>query len=353
MSDLIPSARKIVVNLRSQGACLTGVQRYSQELCARLNGGIETVMPRRPLHGVAGHLWEQTVLPVRAGKRLLWSPANTGPVTVERQVLTIHDVASLDHPEWFGSKFATWYGWMIPALAKRVRCLITVSEFSKQRLVANTGIKESRVHVIPNGVDERFYPRNIEDIREVRTRLRIPTNQYVLVLGSIEPRKNLSRLLQAWELDVQRLPNDVWLVIAGAEGNSHIFASNKLGRIPARVHSTGFVSDQDLPALYSGALAMVYPSIYEGFGLPVLEAMAAGTAAIAGNSTSLPEVAGDAGVLVNPCDVDAIAVAIERIVRDGVWRERLRKRGIERSRQFTWDRAAASTLRVLESASAS
>jgi glycosyltransferase involved in cell wall biosynthesis len=98
---------------------------------------------------------------------------------------------------------------------------------------------------------------------------------------------------------------------------------------------------------------MVYPSIYEGFGLPVLEAMAAGTAAIAGNSTSLPEVAGDAGVLVNPCDVDAIAVAIERIVRDGVWRERLRKRGIERSRQFTWDRAAASTLRVLESASAS
>src|SRR6267154_3859549 len=272
------NSRGIVVNLRSQGAGLTGVQRYSQELCARLNRGIDTVTPRRPLHGIAGHLWEQTGLPVRVATRLLWSPANTGPLAVERQVLTIHDVAPLDHPEWFESKFATWYGWMIPALARRVRCLITVSEFSKRRLVLNTGIDESRVHVIPNGVSERFHPRNIDTIREVLTRLRVPTERYVLTLGSIEPRKNLSRLLEAWRISAPRLPDDVWLVIAGAQGKGHIFAMTQLGEIPLRVYSTGFVQDEDLPALYSGAMAMVYPSIYEGFGLPVLEAMAAGTA---------------------------------------------------------------------------
>jgi glycosyltransferase involved in cell wall biosynthesis len=346
------NSRGIVVNLRSQGAGLTGVQRYSQELCARLNGGIDTVTPRRPLHGIAGHLWEQTVLPVRVAKRLLWSPANTGPLAVERQVLTIHDVAPLDHPEWFESKFATWYGWMIPALARRVRCLITVSEFSKRRLVLNTGIDESRVHVIPNGVSERFHPKNIDTIREVLTRLRVPSERYVLILGSIEPRKNLSRLLEAWRISAPRLPDDVWLVIAGAQGKGHIFAMTQLGEIPLRVYSTGFVQDEDLPALYSGAMAMVYPSIYEGFGLPVLEAMAAGTAAIAGNSTALPEVIGDAGVLVDPNDVDAIAAAIERILLDSDWREQLRQSGIERSRLFNWDRAAASTLRVLESADA-
>jgi glycosyltransferase involved in cell wall biosynthesis len=258
----------------------------------------------------------------------------------------------LDHPEWFESKFATWYGWMIPALARRVRCLITVSEFSKRRVVANTGIDESRVHVIPNGVSERFHPKNIDTIREALTRLKVPTERYVLTLGSIEPRKNLSRLLEAWRISAPRLPDDMWLVIAGAQGKGHIFAMTQLGEIPLRVYSTGFVQDEDLPALHSGAMAMVYPSIYEGFGLPVLEAMAAGTAAIAGNSTALPEVIGDAGVLVDPNDVDAIAAAIERILLDSDWREQLRQSGIERSRLFNWDRAAASTLRVLESADA-
>jgi glycosyltransferase involved in cell wall biosynthesis len=350
MSDSASSSRKIVVNLRSQDGCLTGVQRYSQELCARLNGGIQIVTPRRPLHGVAGHLWEQTVLPLRVAKRLLWSPANTGPLAVERQVLTIHDVAPLDHPEWFESKFASWYGWMIPALARRLRYLITVSEFSKRRLIAHAEIEQSRVQVIPNGVSERFYPRDIDSIRDARTRLRIPTDHYVLSLGSIEPRKNLSRLLQAWSLCAPRLPDDVWLVVAGAEGKGHIFATATVGEIPPRVHWTGFVQDEDLPALYSGAMAMVYPSIYEGFGLPVLEAMAAGTAAIAGNSTALPEVMDGAGVLVDPYDVSAIAAAMERIVQDREWRERLRRSGIERSRHFSWDRAAASTMRVLESA---
>ena len=350
MTTSASSAHKILVNLRSQGACLTGVQRYSQELCSRLNGMVESVTPRHPLHGIAGHLWEQTILPARVGKNLLWSPANTGPLAIERQVLTIHDVAPLDHPEWFESKFATWYRWMIPALARRVRSLITVSEFSKQRLLAITGIQESRIQVIPNGISDRFYQNASASSREVCTRLGIPGDRYVLALGSIEPRKNLLRLLDAWRHCGPRLPNDVWLVIAGAEGQRHIFASTPLGQTPPRVHSTGFVQEEDLPALYGGALALAYPSIYEGFGLPVLEAMAAGTATITGNSTALPEVTGDAALLVDPYDVDAIAAAIERLVQDSEYRQQLCDRGIERSQCFSWDRAAASTFRILERA---
>lgn len=340
----------IVVNLRSQGASLTGVQRYSQELCIRLKGEVETIKPARSLYGIAGHFWEQAILPRRLGKRLLWSPANTGPLTVKHQVLTIHDAATLNHPEWFESKFAIWYRWMLPRLARRVRCLITVSEFSKRRLVANTGIDESRVKVIPNGVNERFYRRCDDDIQKVRKRLRIPTAQYLLCVGSIEPRKNIARLLEAWKCCAHRIPAEVGLVIAGQRGQGHIFAGTTLNEKLPRVHCTGFVNDADLPDLYSGALAMVYPSIYEGFGLPVLEAMAAGTAVIAGKVTALPELIGDAGILVDPYDPTAIARAIELIVLDDSLREQLRQRGIERSRQFTWQQAAASTLFALQHA---
>jgi glycosyltransferase involved in cell wall biosynthesis len=299
---------------------------------------------------MAGHLWEQTILPLRTGKRLLWSPANTGPLTVERQVLTVHDVATLDHPEWFEPKFAKWYGLIIPALARRVRCLITASEFSKQRILANTNIEEARIKVIPHGVSERFFAKDYSPIDDMRSRLGIRSDRYVLTVGSIEPRKNLARLLEAWSLSASRLPEDVWLVIAGAKGKDHIFAATNLGKIPPRVYLTGFVGENDLPALYRGALAMVYPSIYEGFGLPVLEAMAAGTVAVAGNTTALPEVAGDASMLVDPYDAPGIAAAIERLVLDANFRETLRQRGLARSRQFNWERAAASTLCVLRNA---
>jgi glycosyltransferase involved in cell wall biosynthesis len=352
MSDPAPSTRKIVVNLRSQSAALTGVQRYSLELCARMNGRIETLAPRQPLHGLIGHLWEQTMLPISLGRRLLWSPANTGPLTIAHQVLTVHDVASLDHPEWFDSKFGAWYRRMTPALAKRVRRVITVSEFSKQRLMAAAGVDGSRIEVIPNGVDQRFHRLKDGDIHDMRVRLRLPTDKYILSLGSIEPRKNLSRLLTAWSTCLARMPENIWLVIAGSNGEQHVFASTKLAEIPPRVHYTGFVPDQELPALYSGALAFVYPSIYEGFGLPVLEAMATGTPIIAANSTAIPELVGDAGLLVDVSDPREIAMPIMRIIEDENKRAELSARAIGRSLQFTWERAATSTLKVLCEAAA-
>jgi glycosyltransferase involved in cell wall biosynthesis len=148
------------------------------------------------------------------------------------------------------------------------------------------------------------------------------------------------------------MPENIWLVIAGSNGEQHVFASTKLTEIPPRVHYTGFVPDQELPALYSGALAFVYPSIYEGFGLPVLEAMATGTPIIAANSTAIPELVGDAGLLVDVTDPREIAMPIMRIIEDENKRAELSARAIGRSLQFTWERAATSTLKVLCEAAA-
>jgi glycosyltransferase involved in cell wall biosynthesis len=345
----VHNGRAIIVNMRSQTAGLTGVQRYALRLCARFGDGIETIQPSRPLQGLGGHLWEQAVLPILAGRRLLWSPTNTGPLT-RRQVLTVHDVASIDHPEWFDAKFAAWYRWLTPRLVKRVARVITISEFSRQRLALVADADPESIAVIPPGVDERFFPRPAEEILAVRKKLGIPSENYVLSLGSLEPRKNLPRLMEAWSRCVRRFGGEVSLVVAGAPGKKHIFRGLKLDHPPPHVHTVGFVNDDDLPALYSGAIALVYPSMYEGFGLPVLEAMACGTVPIAGNSTSLPEVTGDAGILVDALDVEAIAHAIISIVEDTGRRNDFRLRAIERSRLFSWELAAKLTSQVFDEA---
>jgi glycosyltransferase involved in cell wall biosynthesis len=343
--------RQILINLRSQTAGLTGVQRYTQELSKRLNGLLEPVAPRHALQGVKGHLWEQTVLPCRLKGQLLWSPANTGPIAVCRQVVTVHDVAVLEHPEWFEPRFARWYQWMTPRLVKRVQRVITVSEFSKERLVALTGIPESRVVVIPNGVDCRFHSRGSEEIERVRQKLRIPSPRYMLSLGSIEPRKNLATLLKSWGLAMARLPQEFWLVVAGVVGSGHVFQESGIGTVPERVMFAGFIKDEDLPALYSGATALLYPSIYEGFGLPVLEAMASGCVPIVADTTALPEVVGTAGIMIDPCNTQQIASATIRIAYDAELRKLLRGRGVARSREFAWERSAVSTARVLSNTS--
>ena len=346
----MPGGDAIIVNTRSQSAGLTGVQRYTERLCAWLGERLETVQPSRMHQGFSGHLWEQAVLPIHAGRRLLWSPANTGPLRLRRQVLTVHDVASLEHPEWFDAKFAAWYRWLTPRLVKRVSRVITISEFSRQRLAESAKCDPSLITVIPLGVDDRFHPRQRDEIRAVMQKLRIPTANYVLSLGSLEPRKNLPRLMQAWSRCVARLGDDVSLVVAGAPGRTRIFRELKLGDRPARVHTVGFVDDADLPALYSGAIALAYPSMYEGFGLPVLEAMACGTVPVASNATALPEVTGGAGLLVDVFDVEAIGHAIVSLIEDSDLRNQLRMRAIERSRLFSWERAAKLTSQVLDEA---
>jgi len=269
---------------------------------------------------------------------------------VERQVVTIHDITPLDHPEWLNPKFAKWYQFLIPRLARRVQRIITVSDFTKNRICEVTSVKSDKVVVIYNGVDERFRPKAVEEIIRTKDALGISDFRYILTVATIEPRKNLQRLIKAWETICANLPEDVWLMIVGAKGKDLVFRNASFNTLPPRVRMLGHVPDELLPALYSGALAFAYVSIYEGFGLPPLEAMACGTPVLTSNVTSLPEVVGDAALTVDPYDIEAIADGIRHLVEDDHLRENLSQKGIARAKLFSWDKTARLVWNVLEEA---
>jgi glycosyltransferase involved in cell wall biosynthesis len=171
-----------------------------------------------------------------------------------------------------------------------------------------------------------------------------------LSLGSLEPRKNLGRLLHAWSLIESKLPDDLWLVIGGAKGKNLVFQDvPEIRKLPPRVFLTGHVPDSLLPQLYAGATVFAYLSVYEGFGLPPLEAMASGTPTIVGNQGSLPEVVGDAAITVDPYGVEEIAVKMKQLIEDEEARNVLSNKSIERAERFSWKRSANQTLDVINS----
>lgn len=340
--------QQIALNGRFYAHRPTGMQRYALEISRRCDGFLDVLKPSLGLRGPSGHLWEQLYLPSAVRGRMLWSPNNTGPIAVTRQVCTIHDLIPLEHPEWFSRRFAQWYEWLLPRLCRRVQHLIAVSEFTRQRCIELLGVREDRVTVIPNGVSKTFYPRTAEESSEARRQLEIESSAYLLSVGSLEPRKNLHRLLEAWRRIQNSVPADIELVVVGPRNpNPRVFGDVALRSIPPRVHFTGYVPDECLPALYSGALAFVYPSLYEGFGLPPLEAMACGTPVVTSRGSSLDEVVGDAGILVNPLDTNSIAEGILRILSDDTLRSSLREKALLRSKTFTWEDAAQRTLQLL------
>ena len=339
---------RIAVNTRTLAHPVTGVQRYVLELLARMGPRLDRLQPPVPRLGVRGHWWEQRTLPKLLDGRLLWSPSNTGPLGVSHQVVTLHDVVPLDHPEWLSRRFALWYRALIPRLARRVKAILAVSEFTKQRIIETCAVDPAKIHVVHHGVDPRFSPQPTDRVAAVRRRLAVPDGPYVLTVGTLEPRKNLRRLLAAWR-QVTSTHADAALVIAGGAGVSRIFRQLDVAQ-PPRVLLTDRVDDDDLPALYSGADVFAYVSEYEGFGLPPLEAMACGTPVVTANRTAMPEVVGDAAVTVDPFDVDAIAAGLSELMADADRRADLSARGCARSRAFTWESAAAKTWDVLEAA---
>src|SRR5436190_21231443 len=190
---------RVQVNGRFMRQRVTGMQRYAREIVARLGNRVELVEPSRAGHGIRGHLWEQVGLPCRLRNSLLWSPCTTGPLGVCCQVVTIHDCAFQDRAECFTPRFAAWLQWLVPRLARRVRRILTVSQFSKQRIADICRVPLEKIHVVYNGVDPRFRPATGEEISIVRAKFGLP-EKYVLCVGSLEPRKNLPRLLEAWKL---------------------------------------------------------------------------------------------------------------------------------------------------------
>jgi glycosyltransferase involved in cell wall biosynthesis len=303
---------------------LGGVERWARELSARLPalrpGGYEVVRPPAALAHRAGHAWEQLVLPLRSARAgALLCPANLAPLAARNAVVVIHDAAALRHPGWYSRAYAAWQRAVLPRIARRARRVITVSEFSRRELRELLGVDAA---VVPGAVDDRFRPD--ADAAAARRALGLE-RPYVLCVASHTARKNLAALAGA-------APDGAELVVAG--GHRPQFAAE---RGLAGLRLLGHVDDALLPGLYAGAEAFVLPSRYEGFGLPVLEAMASGTPVVATTAGALPETCGDAARLVEP---DAIREALAELLADEALQARLRELGLARAREFTWDRTA-------------
>jgi glycosyltransferase involved in cell wall biosynthesis len=297
-------------------------------------------------------LWHRLRLPVPVE---LW----TGPLDLyhaadfalpptlprTRTVLTIYDLAFEHYPADTMPGMLDHLRRVVPRSAQRADCVIAISEATRRDVIALYGLPPEKVIAIPLGVSPRFHltphPPPPQGEGEVRARYGLPGGPLVLTVGTMQPRKNHLRLVQAFA----RLKTEAVLVIAGGQGWAYEAVRDEVVRlrIADRVFFTGFVDDNDLPRLYNAAAVFVYPALYEGFGLPVLEAMACGVPVITSNVSSLPEVAGDAALLVDPLDVDAIAVALDRLLVDERLRASLREKGIARAGQFTWARAAEKT----------
>ncbi len=264
-------------------------------------------------------------------------------------VAVVHDMAYQSCPQTVNKKTLYWLKISLKRSCRHVDHIITDSNFSKSEIIKYLHIQPKRITVIPAAVDHSVYHADYtqEQIKKVLNKLNID-REYFLYLGTIEPRKNLIKLISAYAKLCRKVDNVPRLVLAGGKGwlCEEIYKMAEDLSLADKVIFTGYIDQEDSPVLMCGAKAFVFPSLYEGFGMPPLEAMACGTPVIVSNTTSLPEVVGDAGILVNPCSEIEIFMAMKTLLEDDAYREKLRRQGIERAKKFTWEKSARRLMRV-------
>lgn len=341
----------LVVNGRFLTQEITGVQRYAGELLAELSeirSDMVILTPKTP-QGVdalggceilqvgrnQGHRWEQTDLPRalrRMGAPILLSPSNTGPIRYPRHIATHHDLSYRRYPKSYSRSFRLAYRTIArPMLSKATR-ILTSSEFSKSELVSLLNLDPSKIHVVGGAPGSQFRPADVD---------RDPKS--VLCVGSPSVHKGLRELLQAWEQVHRATGSSLHIVGRPLDVGKHLELPERDG-----ITYLGRIDDAQLIAEYRQAAVFVFPSLYEGFGLPVLEAQACGTPVIASNRASIPEVLQKSGLLVDPESSNELANAIIRILRDPLLRADLGKRGIENAKRYSWKHSARLVDEVID-----
>jgi glycosyltransferase involved in cell wall biosynthesis len=268
-----------------------------------------------------------------------------------KKVVNVHDMTSKAFPETT-NKFKLMLDIELKNSCKRADKIITVSNFSKEEIVKYLSVNPDKIAVTPLGVDTNiFYPlRDQNSLLNIKKKFGI-RDSYFLYIGTIEPRKNIKRMIEAYAILKEKYRDIPQLILAGQLGWNYdsIFKSISENRLENEVKYINYISDEDKPLLLNGAFLFIYPSLYEGFGLPPLEAMACGIPVITSNVASLPEVVGDAALIVNPFDIDSIFNGMECLISDRELREDLSRKAISQAKRFSWSNTASMTMNVYQS----
>lgn len=351
---------KIYINGRFLSRRMTGVDRFAYEIISAIDHLLdlkeyvetgefcfEILIPpnveqskqfrnisMRTVGQFGGQLWEQFTLPIESKNGLLINLCNSAPVFSQKQLVVIHDVATARVPESYGAMFRAWYSVLMPMIYRRSASICTVSNFSTNELIELYGVRNN-ICVLPEGIDH--IERVSADITILeKKQLNKP---YVLAVSSVSPHKNFGIIIEAIE---QMRDIDFDVVIAGGQ-NPSVF-SNTPDALPESVKYVGYVSDEDLKALYENAICFIFPSYYEGYGLPPTEAMACGCPVLAANAASIPETCGDAALYFDPHNAEKLSELLKTVVNDTTLQNLLRKRGLEHANAMRWNHAAIALL---------
>jgi len=340
---------------------VTGVQRVAYELTRAMqmlavpDGELDVFVPQnvvepgallkrqRRFPWLRGTLWEQITLPIAARGMTLLNLCNTNPIFKRGQIVMVHDMAVYDVPQAFSKKFLLWYRLGFSILPHMEPMILTVSTFSKRRICHHLKIDGSRVAVVTPGAD---HLDRVVSNPGITKRLGLTKDAYCIIVGSLDPRKNLQRVLEA--IDQLGHLKGVRFVVVGGK-NSRVFNSepNERAAHANQVIWAGFVTDGELKALYENAGCLVFPSLYEGFGLPPLEAMYCGCPVIASKRTSIPEACGAAALYCDASSAENIAETVSLMMTDERLRQHYRTKGLVHAREYRWERSAQRLFEIL------
>jgi glycosyltransferase involved in cell wall biosynthesis len=355
--------KTLFVNGRFLTQRVTGVQRY----CLELMGGLDQLLDAsahaseitivclappgdyslpgwknielRKVGFNSGNIWEQIDLAMFLHGELLFSPANIGPWYYRNQIVMFHDASVFAAPEAYSRAFRAKYVFIFRRLSRTARAVITNSDFSGHELARYLQLPADRFRVVPLGSDH--LARVAADSR-ILDQHDLSGKPYLLLVASLSPHKNIQRVAAAVRL-MRTLPT---ILVAGDAPNRRVFRNDGPGNLPAHMRVLGYVSDAELRALYEQAAGLIFPSTYEGFGLPILEAMQCGCPVLSAEAASLPEVAGNAALYFDPLDPRDLAEKLEAFLNSPGLRDDLRRRGRLHAARYTWARTAAETLKI-------